>query len=72
MTAMEIYLTSVKHLPAIERLRLALLILRDITPAELAGAGDASPPRVGPSPSAALPSRATLAMTAAAAKPTGE
>jgi hypothetical protein len=36
MTAMETYLASVKHLPAIERLRLALLILNDLTPADLA------------------------------------
>lgn len=36
MTAMELYSDSVKHLPAIERLRLALLILNDLTPAELA------------------------------------
>jgi len=35
MTAMELYLNSVKQLPAIERLRLALLILKDLTPAEL-------------------------------------
>jgi hypothetical protein len=33
---METYLASVKHLPAIERLRLALLILNDIKPADLA------------------------------------
>jgi hypothetical protein len=32
---MELYLDSVKQLPAIERLRLALLILRDIKPADL-------------------------------------
>ena len=36
MTAMETYLASVKHLPAIERLRLALLILKELTPADLA------------------------------------
>ena len=36
MTAMELYLDSVKQLPAVERLRLALLILRDIKPADLA------------------------------------
>ena len=35
MTAMELYLDSVKQLPAVERLRLALLILRDIKPADL-------------------------------------
>jgi hypothetical protein len=35
MTAMELYLASVKQLPAVERLRLALLILRDIKPADL-------------------------------------
>ena len=40
MTAMETYLASVKHLPAIERLRLALLILQDLTPADLAQARD--------------------------------
>ena len=33
---MELYQKSVKHLPAVDRLRLALLILNDITPAELA------------------------------------
>ena len=36
--AMDLYHKSVKHLPAVERLRLALLILRDISPAELAKA----------------------------------
>jgi len=36
MTAMELYLASVKQLPAVERLRLALLILNDLTPADLA------------------------------------
>ena len=41
MTAMETYLASVKHLPAIERLRLALLILNDLTPADLAKPRDA-------------------------------
>jgi hypothetical protein len=38
---METYLASVKHLPALERLRLALLILNDLTPADLAKRPDA-------------------------------
>ena len=36
MTAMQLYHDSVRQLPAIERLRLALLILKDLTPADLA------------------------------------
>ena len=42
MTAMELYRDSVRQLPAIERLRLALLILKDLTPADLVKRGDAA------------------------------
>ena len=41
---MELYHTSIKHLPAVERLRLALLILRDLTPADLAKSRQQRPP----------------------------
>jgi hypothetical protein len=44
---MEIYLDSVRQLPAIERLRLALLILKDLTPAELAKSRAPQPQRPG-------------------------
>ena len=41
MTAMDLYQNTVKHLPAVERLRLAAQILRDLTPADLAKARQA-------------------------------
>jgi hypothetical protein len=40
---MELYLDSVKQLPAIERLRLALLILKDLSPTDLAKPRDDEP-----------------------------
>jgi hypothetical protein len=40
MTATQLYHDSVRQLPAIERLRLALLILKELTPADLAKSRD--------------------------------